>query len=333
MKPRFFIGIDISKLTLDIAVIHGKEHIFQTKIDNNEKAIVSFLRLIKTDYGCTRLNSLYCAENMGIYSTYLLKVSLAKKLNICLENPLQIKRSIGLVRSKTDANDAMQIAIYTRKNFATLRLWKPQRPEIIKLKTLSTIRKKLLKLKVSITTAKKNENYYLTKTQIKNLRQYTQTTEAAILADLENIKVEMNKVITNDEKLSRLMSVITSVQCIGEVIASELIVCTNEFEESWTAKRFACYCGIAPFERTSGTSVKGKPRISGIANKEIKSLLHLAAVGTLRRKTSPLKIYYDRKVKEGKNKISVLNAIRNKLIHRVFSCVRNNILYVEFLPK
>jgi hypothetical protein len=65
-----------------------------------------------------------------------------------------------------------------------------------------------------------------------------------------------------------------------------------------------------------------------MANKRIKKALHLCAVSSLRHK-SAMKLYYERKVGEGKNKMSVLNAIRNKLLQRIFACVREKRLYIH----
>ena len=105
-----------------------------------------------------------------------------------------------------------------------------------------------------------------------------------------------------------------------------MIVLTNEFKGFSSAKKFACYSGIAPFEHTSGKSIKGKSRVSHLANKNIKALFHLAAISSIRF-TGELRTFYMRKVNQGKNKMLVLNAIRNKLIHRIFAVVRDGVPY------
>jgi poly(3-hydroxyalkanoate) synthetase len=60
-----------------------------------------------------------------------------------------------------------------------------------------------------------------------------------------------------------------------------------------------------------------------MANKNIKTLLHMAALVAIQMK-GEMREYYNRKVSEGKNKMSVLNAIRNNLILRIFACVNQN---------
>ncbi|WP_027420416.1 transposase, partial [Crocinitomix catalasitica] len=92
------------------------------------------------------------------------------------------------------------------------------------------------------------------------------------------------------------------------------------------AKKYACYSGVVPFDYSSGTSVNKRSRVSPMANKSIKTILHMAAMSAIQCE-GDLKHYYLRKVAEGKNKMSVLNAVRNKLILRIFSCVNQNRIY------
>ena len=88
----------------------------------------------------------------------------------------------------------------------------------------------------------------------------------------------------------------------------------------------ACHAGVAPFEHSSGSSIRGKTRVSCLANKNLKKLLHLGALSVISG-NSELAFYYQCQLKKGKNKMSVINAIRNKLLHRVYACVREKRLY------
>lgn len=97
-----------------------------------------------------------------------------------------------------------------------------------------------------------------------------------------------------------------------------------------TSRQLACYCGCAPFEHRSGTSVRGKTRISNMANKNLKKLLTLCARSLLRTKTE-LADYYNRKLAEGKNKMSIINALRNKLIQRICAVIDRQTPYIPDL--
>jgi transposase len=132
--------------------------------------------------------------------------------------------------------------------------------------------------------------------------------------------------IGSDERLAKLFKYVSSVKGVGFVTAVHIIVSTNEFISISEPKKFACYAGVVPFEHSSGTSVRGKTRVSKLANKNIKTLLHLSALTAI-RKDGDLHEYYNRKLAEGKNKMSVINAIRNKIVLRIFACVRNEKQY------
>ena len=91
-------------------------------------------------------------------------------------------------------------------------------------------------------------------------------------------------------------------------------------------RKLACFAGVVPFDHQSGTSIKYKPRTSNFADKELKKALHLAAMSAIRL-DNELRVYYLRKVEEGKNKMCVLNAVRNKIIHRIFAIIKNETFY------
>ena len=142
------------------------------------------------------------------------------------------------------------------------------------------------------------------------------------------IEKRMLEIIHSDESLKVLYELVTSVKCVGEVLATELIVYTNGFTRMQNTSQLACYCGVAPFEHSSGTSIKGRIGTSNFANMNLKSTLHMAAVSATRY-VPDIKQYYERKVAEGKNKMCVINAIRNKLIKRVMAVVKRGEPYQE----
>ncbi len=112
-----------------------------------------------------------------------------------------------------------------------------------------------------------------------------------------------------------------SIKGIGSVNAISAIVHTNNFKGFETARQYACYLGIAPFGRTSGTSIKGKPKVSHIGAKLLKADLSQAAKSAVVWDRE-MKIYYERKIKEGKAYGVVLNAVKFKLVCRMFAVVR-----------
>ena len=105
-----------------------------------------------------------------------------------------------------------------------------------------------------------------------------------------------------------------------------LLVYTNNFTKFSSAKKLGSYCGVVPFGYSSGTSIRGKAQIHPMANKQLKTALHMCAMSAIIQE-GEMRKYYTRKVGEGKNKMSVINAIRNKLLQRVFACIRDQQMY------
>lgn len=154
----------------------------------------------------------------------------------------------------------------------------------------------------------------------------------AIEADLDRTDKAIQAIINADDELKRLFSLVTSVTGIGTITAAQIIITTNEFKDICDPKKFACYSGVAPFTEESGKVVK-KARVSHMATKKMKTLLHMSAIVALQY-NADLKLFYERKVKqEKKNKMNVINAIRNKLILRVFACISQNRLYEKKITK
>jgi transposase len=321
MEPKYFVGVDISKLTLDLALLHANYPIRSFKINNTEESFKEFLKEIKAEYGFKAREIFFCAENMGVYATNLTKVLSSKKINICLESPLQIKKSLGIQRGKNDKLDAIRIAEYAKKNYPALHVWGPPRDCIEKLKKLTTVRRRLIKIRTMLINEEKVKRYFLTPEANKSFNLYYEATLSAINQDVSRIDKAISETVFADEHLTRLTNLITSVPCVGPVLAFQIIISTNEFQTISSAKKFASYSGVAPFAWSSGSSVSRRSKVSGYANKEIKATLHLAAMNCLQQKDNQLRLYYLRKQKEGKNNMSILNAVRNKLLHRIFACV------------
>ena len=324
MKFKNIIGIDIGKNSFDFSFLENGEKRLNGQVENSAKKIAAFLLSLKIDFKET----LFCMEHTGIYNFHLLSVLQNHGANIWLENPLQIKRSMGLTRGKNDKIDAIRISKYAYLHQEKVKLWQPTRHVIENLKLLMGQRSRLNKAKKLIEIPVVESKEFITKDQHKLLKQNCKATLAGIKKDLNLVTTQIQEVIDSDDTLKDLFSYVSSVPNVGLITATAIIVSTNEFQKIDSPRKFACHAGVAPFEYTSGSSVRGKTRISHMADKELKTVLHLATLSAISR-PGELREYFVRKVKEGKNKMLVINAIRNKLIHRVFACVRDQRKYIK----
>lgn len=326
MNWKYFIGIDVSKLTLDFCVNLGKEKVFSTTVGNQPKALGQLWNELSKKFSdFSTENTIFCCEHTGIYNDHLLSFLTSKKVSICLENATHIKLSSGMVRGKNDKVDAERIANYAYKERESLRLWEPPREVIKTLKHLSVLRVRLIDMRKAIIVPL-NEMKRYQKDAAKIMSSYCNNSLKSINEDLRLVEAKILEIIKQDDTLNRLYSITKSVTGIGPVIALEILITTNEFKNIKTAQKFACYAGVAPFEHTSGTSIRNRPRVSHRANKRVKSLLHVAAV-TSTINPGEMRDYMLRKMEQGKSKLSVLNAVRNKIVHRIFSCVAGDRKY------
>jgi transposase len=326
MEFEFFIGIDVSKNELDFSVQQGKYFLFHREIINEPEAINTLLKEMGKLKDFSLTNAVFCMEHTGIYSNHLLACLYQKHTNICLESATQIKKSLGNLRGKNDKVDSMRIAAYAYKNRDELRLWAPRREEVQQLAHLSSTRSRLIKARKMLKTPLKEYGSFVKKKAAKQNTDVCSRALNGIESSLKNVEKLIINIIHTDPELKRLFTLVTSVVGIGKVTAVQLIVTTNEFKDINNAKSYACYAGLVPYLEESGI-FKGKGRISHMANKKVKTLLHMAALVAIQY-NDELKFYYERKVNiEKKNKMSVINAVRNKLVQRIFSCVNQNRIY------
>lgn len=328
MKFRFFIGIDVSKSTLDAGYLNATnpEKLGHCQVQNSDAGIAELLKWLELQDGFLIQEALFCLEHTGMYNYPLLQFFSQQQASVWVENPVEIKKSLGLQRGKNDKVDAMRIAQYAYRFKDKANLWAPARNVVDKLKHLSALRERLVETRKRLLTPVEELSKAGNESMANILEKAMRKTMKGLDKDLEAIEAQMKDVIDNDDDLKRVYQLVTSVIGIGFVTAVNLIVHTNEFKLFSNHREFASYSGVAPFEYRSGSSIRGRTRVSHMANKRMKKCLHMASLTGVKLDEG-LKCYYERKVQEGKNKMSVLNAVRNKLLARVFAVVNRGIEY------
>lgn len=329
MQFKFFVGIDVSKNALDFSVVTEGKEVGNFRTENSARAIKAAVKNLKKLNGFILSEVLFCLEYTGIYNNHVTSTLHLMKANIWVEKAIQIKRSSGLLRGKSDKVDAQRIAFFAFRNHDKVRLWTPPRIVIQQLKRLTRIRERLLIMTSQLRKPIKESEKFDPKEVFMLIKNSCQSTIKSIKADIKKVEKQITEVIKSDASLKHLFELITSVNGIGKVIACDMILNTNEFKNITDPKKYACYSGVVPFEHSSGSSVRGRTRVSHFANKNSKRLLHMAAMSIVRY-TGELKTYWLRKIEEGKHKMVILNAIRNKLIQRVFAVVKRGSKYEKF---
>ena len=324
----FFIGIDFSKEKFDATVIrtsaegevreHGE---FKNKADGYK----AFLRWVTRKSGNLPTSSwLFCGENTGIYGESLAVWLSSKGFDVWIENALAIKRSMGLVRGKSDKIDSMRIAEYAKEKQDKARLYVPLTHSLKALKMLLSRRQDI----VSVRTSLQNAINEMKRVQSDIPEAINQLNDKllAIADELKGLEDEitamMNSIASADKELKTNYGIVMSMKGISTINAVAMLVYTNNFNNFQTAKKMMSFWGVAPFGEYSGTSVHKAPHVSYYANRWLKGLL-TQAVRCAIIWNAPIKAYFDRLIQKGKTYPVALNNAKAKMINIIFHMVKN----------
>ena len=323
MKVQHIIGADLSKKTIDVFCHSSQRHLC---FENNEKGFKVFIRWLKEN-NINPSDAGIVMEHTGLYSYVFEKFLRNDSVSFVKVPALQIIRSQGVVRGKSDKIDAKRIALYGFEKQDRLIPDSGENVTLTRLKMLQTLRSGL----VSQTAGLQNRLKEYKNIGIKETDLLVKT-QAAILKTLKDkiklLEAETQKIIMQDENIKRNYGYLVGVSGVGPVTAVLTIIKTGNFTKFTDPRKFSCFCGTAPFVYTSGTSIKGKTRISHLADKEMKRVLDLAAKSALQHDPE-IKEYYQRRISEGKSKMSTINVLRNKIIQRMFAVIKRQSPYIK----
>lgn len=319
------IGIDVAKETLDVW-IHTTQFFkqFENTLEGHKKMLIWVLK--ESKYQMQEL--LFCFEHTGLYS-YPLSVFLTEQKAYYFIIPgLELKRSMGIQRGKEDKIDAKKIALYAFRKRDEIEPYKLADKEILGLKQLLTLRERLVKQRAGYEASAKENQQFLKKKDNKILFEVEKSMVPFFDKKIEKVEKELDNIIKKDDRLKKMYDLITSIKCVGPQTALFMIALTNGFTKFAKWRKFASYAGIAPFPYQSGISINGKRKVSQLANKKIKSLLNLCATSSITYNPE-MKQFYKKRIARGKNKMSTINIIRNKILSRIFAVIERGSSYVD----
>jgi transposase len=327
MNYRNFVGIDISKSWFDACFLKDDTPKVgdQERFSNDAAGIALFRRWMTGLCNGEISNTLVVMEHTGVYVIPLCQHLSEHLISYTIIAGIEILKSSGLTRGASDKIDAMRIAKYGFKNRDDIRICTLPSKKIAHLKRLLSYREQLVRQKTGLEVSVKEtkefnlliDNEFFTKSAKPLVEQYE--------IEIKRVELEMKAVIKSDESLFKNYTILLSVPGIGLINAVAFLVYTGNFVTFTDSRKYACYCGIAPFPNGSGTK-PGNKKVSKLANLRVKAWLSAAAL-TVITHNAEMKLYYKKHVALGKNKFLVKNNIRNKIVHQVFSLIRKGKLY------
>ena len=312
-KYKEIYGVDISKDVFDVYAKKSGHHQFK----NEEKGFTIFLKSLPKD-------SLVVMEATGYYHYRLAQYLYKQKVLVSVVNPLSVKRFIQmkLAKVKTDKSDAKAICEYGQMN------------EVPLYTALTDVQSECLQL------FRLSDNYLKKRTATKNklhgeevLGTPSKFVYRSLKRDLKHLNKEIKEIesrllelVKQDQQ--KQLTLLKSIPGMGVKTALFLIVVTDGFSKFEKASQLCSYVGITPTIRQSGSSVRGRSRISKVGNKKLRNLLFLCAFSACKHNKACREIY-ERIVNKGKSKKLALIAVANKLLKQAFAIAKSGIPYDE----
>ena len=325
MKIKQTIGIDVSKKTLDVFIHSEKKH---KCFKNEPQGFDSLICWVEENNPFENQETLYAMEHTGLYSLGLSIFLTENGHFFVMISGLDLKKSLGLARGKDDRIDSSAIALYAYRRHEELTPCKLPSTNLLKIRKLLSLRDKLVKQRAGYKATLKETLRVMPDEQDQTYALVHKEQISSLTKSIKTVEKELHKIIDSDEKLNNQYRLITSIDGVGAQTAMFMIAFTTGFTLFENSRKFASYAGIAPFPYQSGTSIRGRTRISCLGNMKFKSLLSNCATSAIKN-NAEMKAYYQRRISEGKDKMSTINVIRNKILGRIFAVVQRGTPYVN----
>ncbi len=327
MEKLFIIGVVISKKKLTFCLISQDKILKKGEIANESTAIRLTISLLLQEFDLSNEQILICAEHTGQFNYPLIYTCESEKYTLWLENPTRIKfYCTGLQQRKDYRLNSKQIAVYASRNVNKTTMYRQPESELENLKQLyqelnmlevdsDKMHSKLVEQKNYMSEEVFNDNAKRLIILLKGLHEA-----------IKSVENEINRIFANNSFLARQLELLTSIEGVDSKIALKMMVETDAFTRYENCRQFCSHIGIAPIHKLTDNPHKAL-NVNSKFDKGIKTLLNLTALSIVKKNDSELKNYFVRKVKEGKDEKVVINAIRVKLVARMFAVVKNNQKY------
>ena len=320
-------GIDVSKNKLDLCWLRDREsRKLKSKVfSNSPEGIEELCVWVSRHTGESAHNCVFVLESTGVYHELVAYTLHGLGAQVRMTQPQQFHHFIASfgVRSKTDKRDSSLLAQYGADGNG--RAWQPEPVEIRHLKKL------LGRLEALDQDIQREQN----RLEAAEIGKYSEVVVesiqrilAALGAEKARLEKDINDHIDGHPNLKKDASLLKSIPGIGQVLSSYLLSVLRSREFN-SAREGAAYLGLTPVEKQSGSSVRGRPRLSKAGNATVRAKLYMAAVVAIQHNPDA-KALYQRLLNRGKAKMSALGAVMRKLVHISFGVLKHS---KEYCPQ
>lgn len=317
-KETNYVGIDISKLTFDVAIKNENGKYEHHKLSNDDQGFKDLYLLLNKKRDCCVM------EASGPYYLKLATFLDKKGVGVSVVNPLVIRRfsQMRMTRAKTDKKDSATIAEYGFTE--TPQRWSQEADYVLELKQMQAYTDQLNKSRTNFIRQKEafSQNPFQSNFMNDSLNEMV----IALQNEIKNIESKMQEII--NEHHADLSSKIQSIPGIGKKASLQLIVLSAGFTKFENAKQLTSYVGLSPRIFESGTSVKGKSKICKMGMGRVRATLYVCSWSAIKCNKACRELY-ERLVTKGKAKQQALIAVAHKLLKQAFAIATKNEYYSE----
>lgn len=317
----FFVGIDISKKKFDVGVVDSNgEKVSHKVFKNNRLGFEDFLVWTKTLTSSER--TIFVMEHTGLYSRLLWFFLQDHSCSLWMESGFEVRRGMGLAKGKNDKKDSYRLAEHALNRRHKIRITAKYDEDLVLLHDLLSNRNRLVTDLNRLETPLAEMKEYGNKRSYDTLLKINESAIKGLKNSIKEIDEAINELIKINDDWQENIELASSVIGIGKWACLWILVYTRNFSKEFNSRNFASMAGVAPFEPSSGSSIRNGSHNSHFSHKFLKGILHTAAMAAIRFNPA-MKEYKERKKKEGKKGFLVMNNIKNKILHQVFAVVRS----------
>lgn len=309
--PQFHLGIDVAKAKLDCALRLPDGKLRSKVVENNFKGFNALTEWLEK-HEATTVH--VCMEATGVYWESVAEYLATQGMVVSVVNPAQIKAfgASRMVRTKTDKVDAKLIAGFCFER--SPEPWRAPTP------SEQALRAMVLRL----------EALQAMRTQESNrLEVARDAVKAGIAAHIEWLDEQIKTLaktirdhIDGDKTMKDKQVILESIPGVGERTIAILLAFYSNLDRFGNARQAVAFAGLDPRQHESGSSVKGKPRLSKIGHAFLRKALYMPAMVTLYR-TAWGKLFRDRLAAAGKPPKLIIGAMMRKLIHVAYGVLKS----------
>lgn len=313
MKSSKFLlcGVDVGARELVVAIDPGTARVWEGVFANDRAGHRKLIRRITR----TNADARVCVEATGIYHLDLcLALEQAKGVEVMVANPRTTKdfARAQLRRSKTDRTDALSLLEFVRR--MTFEAWAPPRGSILALRALSR------RIQALLVTRAQEKNRLHADESVEGtplaIRESIERHVDGINAEIEQLTESALEVVRADAVLERHFAHLVSVKGIAQASAITLLAELSVLPADMSVREWVAHAGIDPRHSESGTSVKGRVRISKVGNRHLRAALFLPAMVASQHEPR-VRAYYQKLLAKGKKPMQALVAVMRKLLHAI----------------